>query len=222
MIRRLALSMIGIVMLAAPVLASADQRSDLIVQLQAQVQQLLAQIARLSNGQSISTASCVDLSENLSTDDVDESSNGEVTKLQQFLAQDAAIYPEGKITGYFGPATMHAVQRWQASHGLVSSGDPDSTGYGFVGTKTRAAMRCAATASNTTSTTATATTVSTNNQAATQTSNSVNGMTNPVTISSFTVSTTTIVLGGSISFDWSSNLTQNDISYYGGGCWQLT
>jgi len=46
------------------------------------------------------------------------------------------------VTGYYGPATLQLVQQWQSSHGVISSGDPDSTGYGYVGPKTRAAMSC--------------------------------------------------------------------------------
>ncbi|MCE9541632.1 peptidoglycan-binding protein [Candidatus Kaiserbacteria bacterium] len=83
---------------------------------------------------------CTNLTRNLSADDSDASTGGQVTQLQTFLAQDTSIYPEGLVTGYFGPATLRAVQRWQAKNGVVSSGTPDTTGYGFVGTKTRAAI----------------------------------------------------------------------------------
>jgi len=85
-------------------------------------------------------SSCIKLSFSLSLGVTDTQTNGEVTKLQQFLAQNPSIYPEGKVTGYFGPATMRAVQHWQAANGVVSSGDANSTGYGYVGTKTRAEM----------------------------------------------------------------------------------
>lgn len=42
--------------------------------------------------------------------------------------------------------------------------------------------------------------------------------TNPVTINSFTASQTSVTSGTPVTFTWSSNLTNNDISYYGGGC----
>lgn len=60
----------------------------------------------------------------------------EVEDLQVFFARDKAIYPEGDVTGYFGPLTEKAVQRFQITYGIVSSGDPDATGFGFVGPKT--------------------------------------------------------------------------------------
>jgi len=64
-------------------------------------------------------------------------SGSDVTALQAFLAADSRIYPEGTISGYFGLLTQYAVQRFQSRHGLVTSGTPDSTGYGLVGPGTR-------------------------------------------------------------------------------------
>ena len=55
--------------------------------------------------------------------------NGQVAKLQQVLARYPEIYPEGLITGYFGPATERAVKRFQKKHGLEQ--------VGYVGLKTR-------------------------------------------------------------------------------------
>ncbi len=64
----------------------------------------------------------------------------EVTELQTYLATNASIYPEGLITGYFGPLTQAAVQRFQSAQGIVSSGSPDTTGYGRVGPQTIARL----------------------------------------------------------------------------------
>jgi len=65
------------------------------------------------------------------------SQGNDVKKLQEFLAKDKTIYPEGKITGYFGLLTKKAVQRFQCKYNIVCSGAPYSTGYGAVGPKTR-------------------------------------------------------------------------------------
>ncbi len=66
--------------------------------------------------------------------------NDEVKKLQEFLASDPSIYPEGLATGYYGTLTEKAVRRFQVKHGIVSSGTPESTGYGLVGPSTRAKL----------------------------------------------------------------------------------
>ncbi len=310
MIKKITLSGVGILMLASPLFASADVLSNL----QAQIQALLAQIATLkaqmgvSGGVSTSGTSCISLTNSLSVDDTDADNNGEITKLQTFLARDASIYPEGLVTGYFGPATMRAVQRWQKVRGVVSSGTPDTTGYGFVGSRTRAAMACGSqnSASNTGSSNTTQTqtsvytstpTTNTNTPSITFSSISsgnvigsfanlpansqirfvnastgqrydaqstmvwsggsgplsitvpndlpngtyylratdyynpnttiaqsgsfqagANVQTNSVVISSFTASPTSVNVGGAVMFMWSSNLTATDVSYYGGGC----
>ena len=46
----------------------------------------------------------------------------DVRRLQTFLAGDSAIYPEGKITGYYGALTVKAVRRFQEKYGLASVG----------------------------------------------------------------------------------------------------
>jgi len=64
--------------------------------------------------------------------------NADVKRLQQLLAANKEIYPEGLITGYFGLLTEKAVQRFQLKYKVVSSiRDP---GYGMVGPKTRAKL----------------------------------------------------------------------------------
>lgn len=68
-------------------------------------------------------------------------SGASVIALQEFLRSRATEvgWPEGVgATGYFGPITLAAVQRLQASNGIVSSGTPFTTGYGLVGPRTRA------------------------------------------------------------------------------------
>ena len=62
----------------------------------------------------------------------------DVTSLQNYLATNGSIYPEGLITGYFGSLTQAAVQRFQNAQGIVTSGTPATTGYGRVGPTTLA------------------------------------------------------------------------------------
>ncbi|PIR18600.1 MAG: hypothetical protein COV48_06610, partial [Elusimicrobia bacterium CG11_big_fil_rev_8_21_14_0_20_64_6] len=46
----------------------------------------------------------------------------------------------GNETDYFGAMTENAVQRFQVKYGIVSSGAPQTTGYGVVGPKTMAKL----------------------------------------------------------------------------------
>lgn len=58
------------------------------------------------------------------------SSDNEVKILQEFLRQDPEIYPEGLVTGYYGPLTEKAVKKFQEKNGIES--------VGIVGPKTLA------------------------------------------------------------------------------------
>lgn len=68
------------------------------------------------------------------------SSGEEVRRLQIFLAQDPGVYPEGQVTGSFGPLTEMAVKRWQAKFNIITSGSAATTGFGAVGAGTIAEM----------------------------------------------------------------------------------
>jgi hypothetical protein len=64
-------------------------------------------------------------------------SGPDVAALQAFLAADSRLYPEGTVSGYYGALTQKAVQALQQRHNLVTSGTPDTTGFGAVGPATR-------------------------------------------------------------------------------------
>lgn len=49
-------------------------------------------------------------------------SNEEIMQLQKILATDSSIYPEGMVTGYFGPLTLKAVARLQTKYKLENRG----------------------------------------------------------------------------------------------------
>ena len=66
----------------------------------------------------------------------------DVVQLQQYLISPGLLSADS-ATGYFGPLTEAAVQQWQSSHGVVSSGSAETTGYGAVGPRTRAALASA-------------------------------------------------------------------------------
>ncbi len=54
---------------------------------------------------------------------LDFGANGEdVALLQEILATDPSIYPEGFVTGYFGPLTYNAVKNFQKKMGVEQVG----------------------------------------------------------------------------------------------------
>lgn len=116
---------------SVPFLVQAQTQSS--QELLAKIQSLQAQLAGLSG----SSMFC-----DLPTHTMRRGASGdEVSRLQQFLARDVSIYPEGAVTGYYGALTEMAVQRWQIKNGIVSGGTAGTTGFGAVGPRTLAAMR---------------------------------------------------------------------------------
>ncbi len=59
-------------------------------------------------------------------------SGADVKTVQQFLAQDTSLYPQGKVTGYFGFLTKSAVSNFQTRNGLGADG--------YIGQNTRPVM----------------------------------------------------------------------------------
>ena len=64
--------------------------------------------------------------------------SAQVKLLQEILALDKSVYPEGITTGFYGPLTVKAVERFQTKYGIVTSGTPLTTGFGLAGPATRA------------------------------------------------------------------------------------
>lgn len=63
----------------------------------------------------------------------------DVIALQMILIQKGLLSSDS-ATGYFGAMTRTAVRQFQTEQGIVSAGDENSTGYGLVGVRTRAAL----------------------------------------------------------------------------------
>ncbi|MDO8572405.1 MAG: Ig-like domain-containing protein [bacterium] len=62
----------------------------------------------------------------------------EVKKLQEMLIADGSL--SGEATGYYGQLTTQAVKKFQKKYNLVTTGAPDTTGYGLAGPGTRAKL----------------------------------------------------------------------------------
>jgi peptidoglycan hydrolase-like protein with peptidoglycan-binding domain len=96
-----------------------------VAALSAQVQKLMAQIELLkaaSLRQNIQIAELraeLKLSRRLHKGDKGD----DVKTLQEILATDPDIFPEGQVTGFFGPLTAKALKRFQERAGLESVGE---------------------------------------------------------------------------------------------------
>ncbi len=81
--------------------------------------------------------SSAQLTKTLKQGDTDE----EVMLLQRVLTTlGKTVVPQGEETPYFGSLTASALKSLQCEKGIVCSGDPASTGFGLLGTKTRALL----------------------------------------------------------------------------------
>lgn len=74
------------------------------------------------------------------------STGNDVKTLQQFLNASgftitgSGVGSPGNETNYLGQLTVEAIKKFQAKYGIVSSGTPETTGYGSLGPKTRAKL----------------------------------------------------------------------------------
>ena len=109
------------------------------LQLQLQVLQTTQNQNTGTTASDSDSGSCLVLTRSLYLGEEDSGTNDEVSKLQRFL-RNTGHYNYGTITGYYGPATMAAVKRWQAANDVIAYGSPETTGYGLVGSKTRSAL----------------------------------------------------------------------------------
>src|SRR3989344_2025997 len=137
MYNSLRFALVGLLFLT-PLAASAATTAELQAQAAMLLQQVQALQAQYSGNQAVAaTGACPNLTRSLSRG----ISGNDVLRLQTFLARDPSIYPEAVLSGYFGPLTERAVQRWQVRYGVISSGP----GYGIAGPRTAAAiaLQCA-------------------------------------------------------------------------------
>jgi len=107
-----------------------------IALLEKQIALLKVQLAQAVNNANSSVVSG-GIESNLKQGDTGE----QVRLLQTWLAKDTAIYPQGLVTGYFGPLTKAAVIKFQEKYATdVLAPWGLSAGTGFVGATTRAKL----------------------------------------------------------------------------------
>jgi peptidoglycan hydrolase-like protein with peptidoglycan-binding domain len=142
MYTKFASTILGLTLLLTPASASADQVSDLLAQIAALQQQILAaqggsQAAATPTATlSQSGAYCPNLQRTLQFG----MKGSDVGELQQFLIVQGLL-EEDSVTAYFGVKTERAVQTFQVTQRIVMGGLREVTGFGVVGRKTRAVIQ---------------------------------------------------------------------------------
>src|SRR3989344_2101978 len=121
----------------------ASAQEDLVATLKARIQALQEQIIKMQEELNKASQELVEIQKAIEfTRDLSLGiENEEVKNLQEFLSQYSDIYPEAKVTGYFGYMTRNAIKRFQEKYAddiLKPLGLSEGTGY--VGTATRAKL----------------------------------------------------------------------------------
>jgi len=111
-----------------------------IVELQRQIIALQSELAKLQGEPEeieVQTRKAYEFTENL----IKGARGEKVVELQDLLSLFPDVYPEGLVTGYFGPMTERAVKKFQEKYaGEILSSYGLSEGTGFVGSTTRAKL----------------------------------------------------------------------------------
>lgn len=100
---------------------------ELLSQIKTLTEQLLALQKQLATTQAQGKTVGIlknDLQEGVTDDNVRD--------IQKLLASDSSIYPEGLVTGYYGPLTREALKRFQAQHSLEVTGTIDNGTRGML------------------------------------------------------------------------------------------
>lgn len=110
-----------------PTITSTSALQALIQSLQDQINRLTAQLQTLQQAQTqsqtaTSTTSGADIMKLVAQLRLGAEGD-DVKVLQAVLAVDPSIYPEGRITGYYGRLTAQAVKRYQKAHELDQVGN---------------------------------------------------------------------------------------------------
>ncbi|MEK7635782.1 MAG: fibronectin type III domain-containing protein [Patescibacteria group bacterium] len=124
--------LLSLAVLAPSNSAFAQTTTSTTVQLQELINKLLAQVSALQEQMAKVKTQQQEVAQTISeiTATLKEGDKGaNVKTLQALLAADSTIYPEGLITGFYGPLTTKAVKKFQERHGLKK--------VGFIGPKTK-------------------------------------------------------------------------------------
>jgi peptidoglycan hydrolase-like protein with peptidoglycan-binding domain len=128
--KKLVGSIVGLSLLAMPIVGMAQTTNAQIQAMLTQIQALQSQIQALKTAQAQVASSTTNVMGTLKLiRNLKQGMSGEdVSALQAILAADPTLYPEGLVSGFYGALTARAVAKFQSKHGFEA--------VGFVGPKT--------------------------------------------------------------------------------------
>lgn len=112
-------------------IAALNAQIASLMQMIQQLEQQVMSLAQQGSG-TTSTSTSVTSTGPFSSDMHEGEDSNDVKQLQQLLASDPSVYPQGLVTGYYGPLTKKAVEKFQEKHGISP--------VGTVGPETRAEL----------------------------------------------------------------------------------
>ena len=126
--KTIALLTISALFLGGNTAYASTSTDQLIAQLQQQIASLTARLTELKQAKNNVVTAEQGVSDTLlQLENLSEGmSNDQVALLQATLANDESIYPEGKVTGFYGKLTTVALKRFQKKNGLPQSGVLDT------------------------------------------------------------------------------------------------
>lgn len=137
--KNIATAVLGVAMVVSTFAFAAPAQAQTVADLQAMINQLLAQVAALSGGTTTTGGTCNTFTKNHQMGDT----GGEVMWIQQFLNKNGMTVAAtgagspGNESSYFGAKTRAAIAKWQASAGITPA-----AGYWGPITRAKANSMC--------------------------------------------------------------------------------
>ncbi len=116
--------LVSLAVVFSPALSFAQTNTSAAAQVKANIDSLLSKVAALQAQIQLVNQQKADINQQIRlTRSLYRGLSGDDVKvLQQMLAQDSQVYPEGFITGHFGALTEKAVKKFQKKYGIEQAG----------------------------------------------------------------------------------------------------
>lgn len=115
----------AVVLALALVLVAPLAHAQTTTDQQSLIERLRSLVAELLELRTKMSAVQTEINEEIRAGIAEGMTGDDIKKIQEILATDKSIYPEGMVTGYFGPLTKNALKRFQEKFELKVTGEID-------------------------------------------------------------------------------------------------